>query len=110
RRRAIHVPGLGMFDRLRAERHALVHADQIHAELLRLLEDREGDLRVVHPPRVWRAVVVADVVELERPGTELADLTLHQVQRLAPLERVDRTPEDGPVGVAAGQLGTLLPR
>ena len=38
-------------DRLRAERHALVHADQVDAQLLGLLEDGERDLRVVHPPR-----------------------------------------------------------
>jgi hypothetical protein len=93
-----------------SSRHALVHADQVDPELLRLLEDREGYLRVVHPPRVRLAVVVAHVVELERLRAELADLPLHQVERLAALERVDRAPEDGPVGVTAGQVRALLPR
>src|SRR5580700_11756578 len=38
-RRAVHVPGLGVLDRLRAERDALVHADQVDPEFLGFLED-----------------------------------------------------------------------
>ena len=79
-------------------------------ELLRLLEDREGDLRVVHPPRERRAVVVAHVVELERLRAELADLAFHQVERPAAFQRVHRAPEDRAVGVARGQLGAGPPR
>ena len=97
---AVHVPGLGVLDRLRAQRDALVHADQVDAEFAGLFEDRKRDARIVHPPRVRRPVVVAHVVELERPGAELADLALHQVERLASLQRVDRAPEDCPVRVA----------
>jgi hypothetical protein len=64
----------GVLDRLRAERHPLVHADQVDAKFLGLLEDGEGHLRVVHPPWERRSVVVAHVVELERLRAELADL------------------------------------
>src|ERR687889_322619 len=41
-----------------------------------------------HPPGDGGAVVVADVVELERLGAELADLPLHQIDRLAALQGV----------------------
>jgi hypothetical protein len=109
-RGAVHVPGLGVLDRLRAERHALVHTDQIDAQLLGLFEDREGHPRVVHPPRIGRSIVVPHVVELERAGVEFADLALHQVQRLASLERVDAAPKHRTVGVAGGQLGAFGPR
>ena len=44
------------------------------------------------------------------PWESCADLALHQVQRLASLQRVDRSPEDRPVRVAAGQIGAGLPR
>src|SRR6266508_874155 len=60
--RPVHVPGLGGLDRLRAQWHALVDADQLDAELLGLLEHREGDLRVVHAPGEGAAVVVTHVV------------------------------------------------
>ena len=97
RRRPVHVERRGVLDRLRSERHALVDADQVDAELLRLLEHREGDLRVVHPPRERLAGVVADVVELERLRAVLLDLDLHEVERAPALERVHRAPEDAPV-------------
>jgi len=99
-----------MLDRLRAERDALVHADQVDPEFLGLLEDREPDIRIIHPPRVRLPVVVPDVAELERAGAELPDLALHQVERLAALERVHRAPEHRPVRIAAGQVGAGLPR
>jgi hypothetical protein len=109
RRRTVHVPGLGVLDRLRAERHPLVHPDQVHAQFLGLLKDGEGHLRVVHPPRVGRAEVITHVVELERFRAELADLPLHQIQGLAAFQRVHRSPEDGPARIAAGQVGAFLP-
>jgi hypothetical protein len=40
----VHVPGLGGLDRLGAEGDALVDPDQVDAQLLGLLEHREGDL------------------------------------------------------------------
>src|SRR3954470_20437316 len=49
----------------------------------------KGVLRAAHPQREGGAVVVADVVELERLRAELADLALHEVQRPAALQRVD---------------------
>jgi hypothetical protein len=89
---------------------ALVDPDQVDAQLLGLLEDRERDLRVVHPPRERRAVVVTHVVELERLRAELLDLPLHQFDRGPALQRVDRAPEDRPLRVAGGQFRALLPR
>ena len=106
---AVHVEGAGVLDRLRPERHAFMHPDQVHPELLGLLEGGEGNPRIVHPPWEGLAVVIADVVELERLGAELLDLHLHQVERLLALQRVDRAPEQGAVGVTAGHLGALLP-
>src|SRR6201987_5577103 len=50
-RRPSIVWALGVLERLRAARPPLVRADQLHAEFLRLLEDGEGAVRVVHPPR-----------------------------------------------------------
>ncbi|WP_222708884.1 hypothetical protein [Nonomuraea sp. C10] len=85
-------------------RHALVHADEVDAEVAGLFEVGEGDARVVHAPRVGGAVVVADVVELEGAGVVLADLAVHEAERLAALQGVDRAPEDGAFGVAGGQF------
>jgi hypothetical protein len=48
-RGAVHVPGLGVLDRLGPGARP-VDADEVHAQLLRLLEDRKGDPRIVHPP------------------------------------------------------------
>jgi hypothetical protein len=109
-RGAVHVPGLGVFDGLRAQWHSLVDADEVDTELARLLEDRKRHPRVVHPPRVRRTVVVPDIVELERSRAELAHLAFHEVQRLAAFERVDRAPEDRAIGVTAGELCAALPR
>src|SRR5262245_23681567 len=106
----VHVPRLRVLDVLRPERDAFVHADQVDAKLLGLLEDREGDLRVVHAPREVLAVVVPDVVELERAGAELLDLALHQLEGAPALERVDRPPENGPLRAKTRELGAALPR
>ena len=107
---AVHVERARVLDRLRAERHALVDADQVDAELLRALERRVGDARVVHAPRERLPVVVADVVELERLRAVVLDLAGHEVERLLALERVDRAPEDRAVRVLGGHLRALLPR
>src|SRR5205823_6120086 len=98
-----------VLDWLRAQGHALVDADQVDAKLARLLEDREGDLRVVHPPGKRPPVVVAHVVELESPGAELLDLDLHQVEGPLPLQWVDRPPEHRALRAPAGELGAPLP-
>src|SRR6476660_3436968 len=106
---SVHVPGLGVFDRLRSERYALVDADQVDTQLLCVLEDWEGDTRVVHAPREQLAVVVAHVVELQRLRAELLDLTFHEIERAAAFQRVYRAPEDRAVRITRGELGAFLP-
>src|SRR4051812_29300284 len=109
-RRAVHVECARVLDRLRPERHALVDADQVDAELLRALEGGVGDARVVHAPRERLPVVVAHVVELERLGAVILDLAGHEVERLLALQRVHRAPEHRAVRMLLRHLRALLPR
>src|SRR6476660_4440734 len=106
---SVHVPGLRVFDRLRSERYALVDADQVDTQLLRLLEHREGDTRGVPAPRERLAVVVAHVVDLERLRTELVELPFHEIEGAPAFQRVRRAPEDRAVRVTRGELGAFLP-
>src|SRR5215208_1126814 len=99
RGRPVHVPRLRRLDGLWPERDALVDPDEVDPQLLRLLVDGESDLRVVHAPGKGLAVIVADVVELERLSPVLIDLYFHILQSLAALQRIDRSPEDCTVRV-----------
>jgi len=110
RRRPVHVERPGVLDRLRAERDALVDADEVDPQLLGELEARVRDARVVHAPRERLPVVVAHVVELERAGAIVLDLAAHEVERPLALERVHGAPEDRAVGMLPGHLRALLPR
>src|SRR5260221_11566694 len=74
---SVHIPGLGMLDRLRAKRHALMHTDGSDAQLKRLLKYRKGHALVIHAPGEWIAVVVAHVIELKSLCVILFVLALH---------------------------------
>src|SRR6266700_4976903 len=107
--RSVHIPGLGMFDGLRAKRYAFMHADGMYAQFTRFFKDGEGYSWVVHTPREWLAIIVANVVEFEGFGAVLFDLAFHQVQRLLTFQWVDRAPEDRPVGIFLCHCSTLFP-
>src|SRR6266446_10113525 len=96
---SVHIPGLGMLDRLRAERHALMHTDGSDAQLKRLLKYRKGHALVIHAPGEWLAIVVAHVIELKSLCTILFDLAFHQIERLFALQRSDGAREYGPAGI-----------
>ncbi len=106
---SIHIPGLGVLDRLWAEWHALMHADGGYAQLECLLKYRESYARVIHAPGEWLAVVVAHVIEFEGLCTILFDLAFHQIKRLPALQRIDAPPEYRPVRIFLRHRGTLLP-
>src|SRR5579885_2370071 len=81
-RRAIHVPRLRHLDWLRAERHALMHADGMHSQFKRLFKDGEGHTRIIHAPGEGLTVIIAYIVELKSSGAVLLHLPLHQIERL----------------------------
>src|SRR5258706_14783632 len=90
---SIHVPGLRMFDGLRAKRHAFMHADGLHAEFEGFFKYREGDSWIVHAPGEWLAVIVAHIVEFESLSSKLFDLSFHEVQGFLTLKWIDGAPE-----------------
>src|SRR6185312_13225524 len=68
-----HVPGMVIVG-IGSERQALVDTDPAQAEFSRFLENGIGDLFIVHPPSMLKALAWEAGIELQRFDLERLDL------------------------------------